>query len=135
MLVLGLFVVALIPKDSFQRFNLETAVSKVTEDLHYAQELAQTTNTNCGINFVASGSYTVYQGSTSTPVTNPLTRQAFVYTFSDNFKNVNILNNLQVEFNTVGKPVLGGGQTVGISDGTTTANLLITANTGLVQRQ
>ncbi|OGQ47884.1 MAG: hypothetical protein A3H42_03180 [Deltaproteobacteria bacterium RIFCSPLOWO2_02_FULL_46_8] len=133
--MLGLFVMALIPKDSFQRFNLETAVSKVTEDLRYTQELAQTTNTNCGINFVADGSYTVYKGSTATPVTNPLTKQTFIYTFSDNFENVTLLNNLQVEFDTIGKPVLGGGQTVSISDGTTTANLLITANTGLVQRQ
>ncbi|MDP2600612.1 MAG: GspH/FimT family protein [Deltaproteobacteria bacterium] len=115
--------------------NLETAAEKVSNDLRYARELAGITNTNCGVSFVANGNYTVYQNSLLTPATNPLTRQSFVTDIAALFKKVSLQNTVQVEFDPAGKPVLGSGQTVQLTNGVATASLYITPNTGFILRQ
>lgn len=135
MLALSVLALSVIPQDHLQTFNLETAVTKVENDLRYARELALTTNTNCGINFIANGSYTLYQSSSALPFTNPLTKQPFVYNLANEFRNVNVQNSIQVEFNFLGRPVIGSGQTIQIGNGLTTANLLVIPNTGVVERQ
>jgi len=132
---LGILVASLIPQESITTFNLETAVARVEQDLRYARELALITNTNCGIQFVANGTYTVYEGSTATPATNPVTRQDFTQDISDEFDNVNILTNAQVEFDSMGRPVLGGGSVIQIGNGQAVTSLLVTSNTGVIVRQ
>jgi len=132
---LGILVASLIPQESIPAFNLETAVARVEQDLRYARELALITDTNCGIEFVANGTYTIYEGSTATPATNPVTRQDFTQDISDAFDNVNILTNAQVEFDPLGRPVLGGGSIIQIGNGQTVVSLLVTDNTGVVVRQ
>jgi len=115
--------------------NLETAAEKVANDLRYARELAGITNTNCGISFVANGDYTVYQNSVATPAVNPLTRQTFVTDIDSLFKKVSLQNTVQVEFNPSGKPVMGSGQTIQLTNGSQTASLYVTPNTGFILRQ
>lgn len=133
--LIGIVALFVIPQDSLLSINLETATVKVANDLRYAKELASITNTNCGVSFVANGNYTVYQTAVTNPALNPLTRQSFVTDISSLFKKVSIQNSLQVEFDPLGKPVLGGGQTVQVTNGQTTASLYITPNTGFVLRQ
>lgn len=135
MTLMGILALSFIPQDSLQRFNLETATARVEQDLRYARELATTTGANCGINFIANGSYTVYSPSIASPVLNPLTKQAFIEDIGLAYKNVNVANSIQVEFSPLGRPVLGSGQTVQLTDGQTTASLLVTPNTGIVIRQ
>ncbi|MDO8526397.1 MAG: prepilin-type N-terminal cleavage/methylation domain-containing protein, partial [Deltaproteobacteria bacterium] len=133
--LMGILALLFMPKDFLQTFNLETAAARIKQDIRYAKELAATTNINCGVNFVANGSYTVYSQSAGNPVTNPFTRQPFTTNIADEFKTVLIGNTVQVEFDPMGKPVLGSGQSVQITNGTTTVSLLITPNTGLIQQQ
>lgn len=111
------------------------AALRVTQDLHYAHELAAIKNTNCGVLFNVNGTYTVYEGSTATPATDPLKREPAIIDLGTLFKNVQILSNVQFEFDPLGRPVTGGGQTVQVGDGIGTVTLLVTANTGIVQRQ
>lgn len=135
MTLLGLMTLVLIPSDSLQRFDLETAVARIEQDLRFARELAATTNTNCGVSFIANGNYTVYRQSTATPVASPLTRQDLVVDIGSLFDNVRLANSAQVEFSPLGRPLLGGGQTIQITDGATTASLLVTSDTGVIVRQ
>lgn len=133
--LLGILAIFAIPQDSLLTMNLETAMEKVTHDVRYARELAGITNTNCGVNFVANGNYTVYQNSVATPATNPLTRQSFITDIAALFKKVSLQNTVQVEFDPAGKPVLGGGQTIQLTNGTASASLYVTPNTGFILRQ
>ncbi len=133
--LIGIVALFVMPQDSLLNINLETAAAKVANDLRYTKELASITNTNCGVQFVANGNYTVYQASVTNPALNPLTRQNFVTDIASLFKKVTIQNNLQVEFDPLGTPVLGSGQTVTLTNGQTTASLYITPNTGFILRQ
>lgn len=134
-LLLGILALSVTPLDSYRTFNLEMAALRVTQDLHYAHELAAIKNTNCGILFNVNGTYTVYEGTSATPATDPLRRQPAIIDLGTLFKNVQILSNVQFEFDPLGRPVTGGGQTVQVGDGIGTVTLLVTANTGIVQRQ
>ena len=132
MTLMGILALSFIPKDSLLTFHLDTAAARVKQDLRYAQELAITTNTNCGINFIAGGNYTVYSQNTGNPVANPFTKQTFVENIGQSFKKVSVANNIQVEFDPLGKPVLGSGQNVQLTNGISTVSLLVTPNTGVV---
>lgn len=134
-MTLGILTLTLIPQDNLGSFDLEMAAQKVEQEIRYAKHLATITNINCGVNFVATQSYTVYQQSTNNPVLSPHTREALVTNLSSQFKNVNVLNNVQFEFDSLGRPVLGGGQTVQIGNGVSTISLLLTPSTGVIQRQ
>lgn len=134
-MTLGILALTLIPQDNLRNFDLEMAAQKVEQEIRYAKHLATITNTNCGVNFVATQSYTVYQQLTTNPVLSPHTREPLVTNLGDQFKSVNVLNNVQFEFDSLGRPVLGGGQTVMIGNGINTISLLVTPNTGVIQRQ
>lgn len=132
MSLMGLLIFSLIPQEALRTTYLETAVKRVELDLKYAQELARTTNANHGVNFVANGSYTVYRNTIATPATDPLTRQPLIKNFTT--EEVQILNNVQFEFDPLGRPVLGSGGFVQIGDGASTVSLQVTPNTGVVVR-
>ena len=132
--VVGLLAIFLIPRDALNTIHLQTAAAKVQNDLHYAKELAITTNTNCGVSFEANGSYTVYQQSLLTPAVNPLTQQPYVIDIGQLFKNIRIQNTVRIEFDPTGKPVLGGGLTVQVSSPQSALSLYVTPNTGLIQQ-
>lgn len=136
MVLLGLFVFAWIPQDSSSTFNLEMAVQRVMQDIHYAHELAAITNENCGVQFTANSTYTIYRNATpSNAAKDPLTQQPSVVNINQRFKPVQVLTTVRFEFDPMGRPTIGGGQTVQIGSGNNTATLLVTANTGVVQRQ
>ena len=131
--LLGILVLSVAPQDSFNFFKVSTAAKQIEQALIYCQQLAQMKNQNCGIYFVANGTYTVYETSIGTPAQNPLTNQPWVINLSEDYERVHILNSGQIEFNTLGKPVIGGGSNIQIGDGENSKTLLVTANTGVVQ--
>lgn len=135
---LAILVLALVPKDNLGNINVEAAAQRLEQDLRYARELAITKNLNHGIQFQTNGTYTVYQTTPLNAVLNPLTQTSFSYNLSDDFPKVNLLNiltTLLVEFDPLGKPVLGNGTTIQVGDGQKTISLVVTPNTGLVTRQ
>lgn len=134
---LAILVFSMAPQDNLGGLYVEAAAQRLEQDLRYARELAVTRNINCGIQFQASGNYLVYATSPLTPVLNPLTQQSFNYNLGNNFPNVNLLNiltTLLVEFDPLGRPILGGGTTLQVGDTQSTISLVVTANTGLVRR-
>lgn len=134
---LAVLVYSLVPLDNFGGINVEAAAQRLEQDLRYARELAITRNANCGIQFQTNGNYTIYQTTPSNPVLNPLTQQTFSYNLGNDFKNANLKNitsTLLVEFDPLGRPVQGAGTTLQVGDSQSTISLVVTANTGLIQR-
>ena len=112
--------------------RLDAAVRQVMSDIAYAQQCATMSNVTCGATFVAGGSYTVYRGTTATPLTNPLTKQPMVITLTLQYSGIYLSNGFTVEFNRFGMPTTGGGGTVKVTDGTNSRAISVEVNTGRV---
>lgn len=93
--------------------SVDAASWKVQSDIRYAQQLATNKGTTHGVDFVRNGNYTVYSGTTSTPVSDPLKHIPMIENL-DSFGDLSINNNYRVEFDKFGKPTLGGGGNVEI---------------------
>ncbi len=126
--VLGLAAIVSAPSVSTTR--LDSAIRQVLSDLEYAKQNASVTGVNSGIQFVSGGAYTVYQNTTATPLTDPVTNQSKVVTLSTNFPGISISGSITVEFNSLGTPVTGSGGVVTLTDGSSTRSITVTANTG-----
>lgn len=129
-LLLGIMAVIGTPLPSPTGIGLEAASKKVALDIAYARNLASITGTNHGVSFTAFAPYFIYKQSLGTVINDPLTTKPFSENFST-FKNVHASSSLQVEFDTDGRPVLGAGQTITLTNGTTNKVITITSNTGL----
>ena len=136
--ILAILVYSLAPQDNLGGLYVEAAADRLEQDLRYIRELAVTRNVNCGIQIQPNGDTILYEGTTASPARNPLTQQAYSYNLSDDFNNVqfqNIITTLTIEFDTVGRPVTGGGSTLQIGEtGGGTISLMVTPSTGLVRR-
>lgn len=126
--VLGLAAIIYVP--SLDSTRLDVAAKQVVSDIEYAKQNASLTGQTSGVSFVSGGAYTVYQGTTATPLQSPLTLQNMVVTLSVNYPNIMIANNYVVEFDALGRPVTGSGGAVTLSHGTSTRTITVTANTG-----
>lgn len=104
-----LAVAAVVMTTSVDDSRLNVAANQVLSDIYFAQQNATTTGQTSGVDFVGSGSYTVYQGTTATPLLSPLTGQNLVVLLADNYPNVTISANYVVEFDSMGAPTTGGG--------------------------
>ncbi len=121
---------AIIAAPSISTTRLDVAIRQVLSDLEYAKQNASVTGVNSGVQFVSGGAYTVYQNSTATPLTDPVTSESKVVTLSTNFPGISISGSITVEFNSLGTPISGSGGTVTLSDGSSTRSITVTANTG-----
>lgn len=126
--VLGL--AASIYAPSVDSSRLDAAAKQVVSDIEFAKANASLTGQTSGVNFVSGGAYTVYQGTTATPLTNPLTLQNMIITLSTNYPNIVISGNFTVEFDSLGSPITGSGGSVTLSNGSATKTITVTANTG-----
>lgn len=134
--VLGIISVAAITiSPSITPARLDAAARQVQSDIEYAKQNAMMTTTTSGVAFVAGGAYTVYEGSTATPLASPLTKQNMVITVSDKFPGISIQNSYTIEFNQFGAPATDVGGSVVITDGTNTKTISVTDNTGKVSVQ
>lgn len=93
--------------------SVDAASWKIQSDIRYAQQLATNKGTTHGVDFVRNGNYTVYSGTTSTPVSDPLKHIPMIESLSS-FGDLSINNNYRVEFDKFGAPTLGGGGNVEI---------------------
>lgn len=134
--LLGILAVAaiyLIP--SVGDVSLAAATVQVRSDIEHAQQNAMTTGQTSGVQFVNNGSYTVYQGTTSTPLVSPLTRTNMITALSSSYPGVSISGNYTVEFDSMGKPTTGGGGSITLVLGNHIKIIRVTANTGRVTIQ
>ena len=111
--------------------ELYTAARKVRMDILYARHLAMLTNVNHGVQFTNGVGYQVYQGNPGTPIIDAFDKTAFNEDFS-RYGNVQVGNDFQVEFDAIGRPIIGGGGQVQIADGGGVVTLTITTSTGSV---
>lgn len=131
--VLGILATAVVVlSPSVTPARLDAAAKEVQAHIEFAQHHAMMTTQTAGVQCVASGAYTVYQGTTVTPLANPLTKQNMVLTLSDKYPGISISSHYTVEFNKFGSPITGGGGSVTITDGSSSKTISVTANTGRV---
>ena len=111
-LVLGI-IVALYTSTTGDLSNvtIDTVSRKIQSDIRYAHQLAVTTGQNHGALFTLNAGYEIYEGSPGNYAKDPVTRTDFVVDISA-FEGIYIGNNYQVEFNSRGEPVMGGGSRV-----------------------
>ncbi|MFA5187264.1 MAG: type II secretion system protein [Patescibacteria group bacterium] len=112
--------------------SVDSASWRIQADIRHAQQLSTSTGESHGVIFVQGGTYTVYRGQVDDPVTDPLDGSPMVRDLSA-FGGVAIDNGYQVEFNGLGKPVIGGGGDVKVvtSDGAS-RRIYVIENTGAV---
>lgn len=115
--------------------SLAAAAVQVRNDIEYAQQNAVTTGQTSGVAFTNNGSYTVYQGTTSTPLSSPLTRSDMIITLSNSYPGVSISGNYTVEFDSMGQPTTGGSGSIDLVLGSHSKTITVTANTGRVTIQ
>ena len=113
------------------RADLHPAVRKVHMDILYARQMAMLTNVNHGVQFRNGVGYVIYQGNVVTPIIDPFDKTNF---FEDltRYGSVQVGNTYQVEFDRIGRPVIGGGGQVQITDTVNTITLTVTTETGNV---
>lgn len=131
--ILAFAMISLITPVGSVRLN--AAAEQLRSDIQFAQQNAMTTGQVSGVQLVNGGSYTVYQGTTATPLINPLTGQSMVITLNTNYPNTVISGNLTVEFDYMGKPTTGGGGSISLVNGSFTKTISVTQNTGRVTIQ
>jgi Tfp pilus assembly protein FimT len=125
-----LATVAISFTPSLPNARLDVAAKQVLSDIEYAKQNAMLTGQTSGVQFISGGAYTVYQGTTATPLLSPLTQVNMVVTLSATYSGVSLSTNFTVEFDRFGSPTAGGGGSVSITNGTTTKTISVTANTG-----
>ena len=112
--------------------SIDALSRKIQSDIRYAQQMATSTGVAHGVNFVQGGSYTVYTGNISTPTTDPYDRGPMVEDMQE-FGDIEVVTNYQVEFNTLGTPTIGGGGNVEVMADTGAMRIIyVIDNTGAV---
>src|ERR1043165_3016722 len=89
--LLGILAVAaavLVPSPTAA--NLVAAARQIQSDIEYAKQNAMMTGVTSGAYFKKNQDYTVYQSTTSTPLSSPLTRQDMANILSTYYPNINI---------------------------------------------
>ncbi|MBU1727393.1 MAG: prepilin-type N-terminal cleavage/methylation domain-containing protein [Candidatus Omnitrophica bacterium] len=121
------------------------AATKVAFDLRYAQQLAISRQTTCGVSYdIAGNSYFVYQGTIATKAEDPSTGNDFIVNFNTDavYKGVSLTSTNfgdRIYFDYLGRPYNNGDSlltsagTVVISLGSGSKTITITPNTGEVK--
>lgn len=110
---------------------VDAASWKIQSDIRRAQQLAISTGSLHGVEFVQNGNYTVYMNNASIPVMDPLDRNPMIEDMAQ-FGRVWLANSLRIEFNKMGKPTTGGGYIEVSTDTGATRRIWVIDNTGTV---
>lgn len=133
--LLGVMAGSYLAVVDFSANALDRAARRVESDLRYAQQLATTEEVNHGFITVGNWNYTVYRQTQATPVTDPHTRTPMNINIATSFNNASFGGPYQIEFNALGRPVIGGGTQIVINHGNQTRTVTVTATTGYIQVQ
>lgn len=119
----------------FQQANLDRAARKIETDLRYCQQVATSEEVNCGIQVTNNTNYNLYKQAVGNIMTDPYTRGGMLVNLATFYQGVTLGANYQVEFNNLGKPVIGAGTQIILTYGNSTRTVTVTANTGYIQVQ
>jgi len=145
MLIIAAAVTFAVITTSFGPNMLDAAASRLIFDLRYAQQLAISRHTSCGILFDPSGnSYFIYIGDTSTKASDPYTRKSHIlnYDTDNEFKGVGLVSTNfgdDISFDYMGTPygstgsALSSQGVVTVQHGPDTQTVTIEPNTGRVE--
>lgn len=101
------------------------AARRLARDIQYAKQLANRLQTMCGVYFIDSSSYRIFQDNdTGTATMDPVTGKDFVVTLSGKFSGVTLSQsfaNNTLKFNALGTP-LDGSDTPLAAAGTITVS-------------
>jgi Tfp pilus assembly protein FimT len=114
---------------------LDRATRRFESDLRYAQQIATAEEVNCGIITTGNNTYNVYRGNPGTLLLDPHTQQAMSVDFVASFDSVAFAGPYQVEFDILGRPVLGAGQQMTLSLNNQNRSVTVLTTTGYVQVQ
>lgn len=115
--------------------RVDQAARKVEADLRYCQHLAEAEEVNCGLQTTNFQVYQIYRQNPGNLIRDPHTQQPMTVNLATFYAGVNFGANYQIEFNSQGRPVIGGGTLMRLTDGRTTRQVTVLANTGYVQVQ
>lgn len=154
MVIVIIIAATVIIRWNFDPMKLNSAVRKVAEDIRYAQKLAISTQTRCGIFFNNATTYTIFENSstadpapsTADPCStapdgaDPDTANDFIVNFNDsrcsNYSGVAFTAMPTIYFNSLGTPVDATGTAIATQTVTVTyktnKNITVETNTGRV---
>jgi len=112
--------------------SVDALSRKIQSDIRLAQQMSTSSGQNHGVSFTADGNYVVYAGTVATPVTDPLENTPMIEDPSV-FGQVKVANNYNVEFDSLGRPVIGGGGNIEVlADSGASRMIYVVNNTGAV---
>jgi len=115
-----------------QQIRVDAAMLKLVHDVRYAQDRAMITGRNHGFRTISTTQYEIYDTSPGNPTLDPTTQGSMTVSLASDYPNVAFPGSYQLEFNSLGSPVIGGGGSVSLSNGTETKSFSLTSNTGLI---
>ena len=133
--IAGLLALAAMPKDDpLVPLNLDAAARRVTADLRYAQDMATTSSEAHGFRVTGNSTYEVYNVVTGAIVDSPYTHELMQEDLGESYGNM-VFASLayQIEFDDEGKPSLGGGTIIQVTNGSSMRQIEITTQSGYVR--
>lgn len=133
--MVGLLAVVAIPQDNDLKspMTLDAAARKLTADIRYAQNMATTTGDTYGFRVTGTNTYEIYNVNTGVTAPSPFTSQPMQEDFGSNFGNTQFFTTYAVQFDDDGKPVIGGGTVIRLTDGSKSKYLEVTPTSGLIR--
>ncbi len=123
--ILGLSVIS---NSSTSDVGVQTALMKVVSNVRFAQDRAIVTGINHGFRTISSTQYEIYELNAGNPITDPSTSAPMLISLVNDFKNVSFGGSYQIEFNSFGQPIEGGGSTVTLNKDNSSRTFTVTNN-------
>lgn len=117
----------------FTSSDLDRSVRRLESDLRYAQQLSTAEEINYGFRNLDANTYEIYRLTPGVQATDPHTNQNLVVDYDQDYGGVAFQGNYQVEFDTMGRPVIGGGSQIVLMLGNQTKTITVLNQTGYIQ--
>ncbi|MFQ5915870.1 MAG: Tfp pilus assembly protein FimT/FimU [Nitrospinota bacterium] len=148
--ILVIMLVGIISAVAIPRFRtipkVGAVATRLVSDIRYAKQLANRTQTLCGVYFIDSSSYRVFQNNdTNNAALSPATGTDFVVTLSGSFSGVTVSANFgdTLKFDSLGTPLDGSDnplttppkKNISVTEGTDKVTIRVEPSTGMVHVQ
>ncbi|MCZ6551331.1 MAG: type II secretion system protein [candidate division NC10 bacterium] len=145
LVVMLIGIISAVAIARFPEFPKTGAVARrLVSDIRYAKELANRVQTMCGVYFIDSSSYRIFQDNdVNTAAVDPTTGTDFVVTLSGQLSGVTLSHSFAgntLKFNALGTPLdgadtpLAAASTITVSGTGGDRTVTIEPNTGMVTR-
>lgn len=134
MVLMGILAIMVTPKnDGMTSLGVTSAAREIVSSIRYAQDLAMTTSDAHGFRVTDANHYEVYNAVTGQLAIAPSHQDHMHEELGDSSHSLSFLNtNYKVEFDSRGRPTVGGGVTLTIQYGSSTKSVQVSAASGLV---